>query len=128
MALTSNEVLNKRVIKLFEVCNGRCWQFTEPHPSSSSLECGGKGLAYYFIRGLLEIQNCLESPYMVKAVFCAVIELHCERRNFGGKGHSKTLAVKGESVLLSMPSRFIAVFPFMAFFTSSSSLFRLFII
>jgi len=58
----------------------------------------------------------------------------CHRRlptewdNLGSKGHSKTLAVKGESVLLIMPSRFIAVLPFMAFLTSSSSFLMFFII
>jgi len=85
VAVTSNEVLDKQVIELFEVCNGRCWQFTELHPSSS-LECGGKGLAYYFIWGLLEIQNCLESPYMVKAVFCAIIELQLREAKLWRQG------------------------------------------
>ena len=37
------------------------------------------------------------------------------------RGHSRTLVVKGNSVLLIMPSRFMAVFPFMAFLSSSSS-------
>ena len=43
-------------------------------------------------------------------------------------GNSKTLAVKGESVLLIMPSRFIIFFPFMAFLTSSNSFLMFFII
>ena len=48
------------------------------------------------------------------------------RWNLKGKGHSRTLAMKDESVLLIMPSKFIAVFPFMAFlsptpFSCSSS-------
>ena len=50
------------------------------------------------------------------------------RQNLGGKGYSRMLVVKGESVLLIMPSRFIAVFPFMAFLTSSNYFLMLFII
>ena len=53
---------------------------------------------------------------------------NCGRRNLEGRGHSKTLAVKGESILLIMSSRFMAIFPFMAFLISSNSFLILFII
>ena len=43
-------------------------------------------------------------------------------RNFEGIGHSKTLVVKGESVLLTIPSRFWSVFSLIAFLSSSFSL------
>lgn len=42
------------------------------------------------------------------------------RRNFGGKGHSRTLVVKGESVLFTT-SRFLSVFSLIAFLVSSIS-------
>ena len=50
------------------------------------------------------------------------------RWNLGGRAHFKTLAMNGESILLIMPPRFMAVFPFMAFFISSNFFLILFII
>ena len=50
-----------------------------------------------------------------------------ENGNLGGKGHSRTLAVKGELVLLIMSSKFVVIFPFMAFLTSSNSFLMFFI-
>ena len=45
------------------------------------------------------------------------------RRNFDGMEHSKTAAVRGESVILTILSRFQSVFPLMAFLSSSISFF-----
>ena len=126
MTLSSNEVTNKWVAELYEIRYGRCWQLTKPNSSSPS-EGGWERSANNFVWGLLEVQDSLEGLYVVKRVLCAIIKLHLRQTKLGGKGHSKTLAVKGESVRLSMPSRFIAVFPFIAFFTSSSSFLKLFI-
>ena len=126
MTLSSDEMTNKWVVELLEIRYGRCWQLTKPNPSNSS-EGGRERSVDNFIWCLLKVQDSLEGPYMVKKVFHAIIKLQFGRRNFGGKGHAKTLAVKGESVHLSMPSRFITIFPFIAFFTSSSSFLKLFI-
>ena len=65
---------------------------------------------------------------MVKRILCTIIKLQLRQAELRRQRHSKTLAVKDESVCLSLPSRFIAVFPFMAFFTSLISLRELFII
>ena len=35
----------------------------------------------------------------------------CRRRNFGGKGHSRTFNVNGESILFTIPSKFFFFFP-----------------
>ena len=45
------------------------------------------------------------------------------RRNFDGIGHSRTAAIKGESVVLTILSKFRSVFPLMAFLRSSISFF-----
>ena len=47
------------------------------------------------------------------------------RQNFGGKGHSRILFVKGEYVIFTISSRFLVVFYFIAFFNSSMSFFIL---
>ena len=70
----------------------------------------------------------LKAPIWLTRSLLSSYNSSCGRRNLRGKRHSKTLVVKGESILLSMPLRFIAVFPFLSFFTSSSSLIKLFII
>ena len=74
MTLSSNEMVNKRVAKLLKICYERCWELTKPHPSSPS-EGGRERSADNFVRGLLEVQDSLEGPYMVKKVLCAIIEL-----------------------------------------------------
>lgn len=43
------------------------------------------------------------------------------RQNFGGKWHSKIFGVKGESVIFTIPSRFLFVFSLIAFLSSSIS-------
>ena len=43
------------------------------------------------------------------------------RRNFDGTGHSRTAAMKGESIVLTILSRLRSVFPLMAFLSSSIS-------
>lgn len=58
---------------------------------------------------------------MVKGIFGTIIDLQLWEVELGRQGHSRTLVVKGESVILIMLSRFMGVFPFMALFTSSSS-------
>ena len=86
MTLPPNEVLNKWVTKLFKVCNWGRWQFTEPNPVNS-LESDGKRPTYDFVWSLLEVQNCLESPCVVRRVF------HCHHRTLVGGG--ETLEVRG---------------------------------
>ena len=46
----------------------------------------------------------------------------CERWNFGGRGHSKIFVLKGESILLTIPSKFLSIFSLIAFLNSSISL------
>ena len=46
----------------------------------------------------------------------------CGRWNFGGKGHSRTFDVNGESVIFTITSKFFAIFPFIASLSSSISL------
>ena len=127
MTLSSNEMANKQVAKLFKICYGRCWQLTKQN-SSCPPECGRERLADNFIGCLLKVQNSLEGPYMVKRILCTIIKLQLRQAELRRQRHSKTLAVKDESVCLSMPSRFIVVFLFMAFFTSLIYLRKLFII
>lgn len=43
------------------------------------------------------------------------------RQKFGGKGYPKTFVVKGESVLLTVPSMFLSVFSLIEFFSSPIS-------
>ena len=43
------------------------------------------------------------------------------KQNFRGMGHSRTFAVKGEFVFLTIPSKFRSIFSFIAFLSSSIS-------
>lgn len=45
----------------------------------------------------------------------------CGSRNFGRKGHSKILVVKGEFVLLTVLSKFLSIFSLITLFSSSIS-------
>ena len=45
----------------------------------------------------------------------------CGRQNFRDQGHSRTFAVKGKSVILTIPSKFRSVFSLIAFLSSSIS-------
>ena len=45
----------------------------------------------------------------------------CSRRNFEGIGHSKTVVVKGESILLTIQSKLRSIFSLIALFSSSIS-------
>ena len=58
---------------------------------------------------------------MVKGIFGTITGLQLWEAELGRQGALQTLVVKGVSILLIMPLRFMVVFPFMAFFTSSSS-------
>ena len=49
-------------------------------------------------------------------------DLSCGRRNFKGIGHSSTLVMKGESILLTIPLKFQSVFSLIALLNSSISL------
>ena len=49
-------------------------------------------------------------------------DLSCGRWNFEGTGHSSTLVMKGESVLLTIPSKFRSVFSLITLLSSSISL------
>ena len=49
-------------------------------------------------------------------------DLSCGRWNFEGIGHSSTLVMKGESVLLTIPSKFWSVFSLITLLSSSISL------
>ena len=48
-------------------------------------------------------------------------DLSYGRQNFSGSGHSKIFVVKGESVVLTNPSKFLSVFSLIAFLSSSIS-------
>ena len=48
-------------------------------------------------------------------------DLSCGGQNFGGMGHSRTLVVKGEFVLLTIPSKFQSVFSLITFLNLSIS-------
>ena len=53
-------------------------------------------------------------------------DLSWGRWNFGDKGHFRTFMVKGESILLTIPSRFLFVFSLISFLSSSISFRMLF--
>ena len=56
-----------------------------------------------------------------KGSFMPSYDSSCRRQNLGDRGNSKTFVVKGESVLFTIPSKFLFVFSFIAFFSSSIS-------
>ena len=72
--------------------------------------------------------GCCKLKVVLKVVMWSSISFRssnnssCGRWNFGDIGHSRTFMVKGESVLLTIPSSIWSVFSLIAFLNSSISL------
>ena len=97
------------------------------HTLAALLRVAGKDLQITLFEVCWRFKIVLKALMWLRGSFVPSWNSSCDKRNFRGKGHSKSLAVKGKSVHLSMPSRFIIVFPFMEFFILLSSLRKLFI-
>ena len=65
--------------------------------------------------------NALKDSMWSSGSICPSYVFKWGSQNFGGRGHSRTSLVNGESVLLIIPSKFLDDFPFRAFFISSIS-------
>ena len=102
--LSTNEMAYKRVSKLFEVVNGRCCLLTKPH-SRCSLEDGRKGVAHIPSKGCYRLKVILKVVIWSNRSLKPSNDSCCRRRNFGGIWHSRTFMLKGESVLLTIPSK-----------------------
>ena len=65
--------------------------------------------------------NALKDSMWSSGSICPSYVFKWVSQNFGGRGHSRTSLVNGESVLLTISSKFLDDFPFRAFFISSIS-------
>ena len=104
LALSTNKISDEGIANLLKVIDGRPSKLAEPH-SGSSLEGGQERPPQNLIGGY---------------------DSNRGRRNFSSKGYSRTLVVNEESVLFTIQSKFLSVFFFIAFFSSSISFRMLF--
>ena len=83
---------------------------------------GGEGNAQYLVCGYWRPKVVLKVVMWSSGSFRPSNDLSYGRWNFEGIGHSSTLVMKGESVLLTIPSKFRSVFSLITLFSSSISL------
>ena len=77
------------------------------------------GMIMYLVRGLLKTRVVLKVLRWSSKSFRPSNDSSYGRRNFEGIGHSRTFVEKGESVLLTIPSKFQYVFSLIALLNSS---------
>ena len=76
------------------------------HTRATSLRMVGKERHKISSRGCCRLRVILKVVIWSSGSFRLSNDSSGGRRNFGGKGHFRTFIVKGESVLLTIPSKF----------------------
>lgn len=110
--------MHKWSTQLFEIVNGRQSQLTEPYTCCPFKSCQ-KGQHTISSRVCCKLRVVFKVVMWSNGSFRPSYELSYGRLNLGGKGHFKTLVMKEESVVFTIPSRFLVIFSFIALFSSS---------
>ena len=91
------------------------------HTCAAPLRVVGKERHNISSRGCYRLKVVLKVMIWSNGSFRPLNDSSCGRQNFRDQGHSRTFAVKGKSVILTIPSKFRSVFSLIAFLSSSIS-------
>ena len=120
VSLSPNEMTNKTLTELFEICNSSWRCLVKPY-FGYSFQYRWECPAHHLVWGHLHNINVLNDSMWSKGSLEPSYDSNYGRRNFGERGWFSTSVVNGESVLQIIPPKFSLPLSFMILFNSSIS-------